>query len=47
MNSFMNENWEVIFTELRSALERAFGNVFLEYAKVIFDQVPYNDIFLQ
>jgi hypothetical protein len=47
MNSFMNENWDVIFTELRPSLERVFGNVFLEYSKGIFDQIPYNEIFLQ
>jgi hypothetical protein len=46
MNTFMNENWEVIFNELRPALEKAFGNVFLDYSRIIFDNVPYNDIFL-
>ncbi|XP_021929744.1 protein takeout-like [Zootermopsis nevadensis] len=46
MNTFLNENWEVIFTELRPALERAFGNVFLEYSRNIFNNVPFNNIFL-
>lgn len=47
MNNVINENWDVIFNELRPGLEVAFGNVFLEYSKGIFDKVPFNDIFLQ
>jgi hypothetical protein len=46
MNTFMNENWEVIFNEMRPAMEKAFGNVFLDYSRLIFDNVPYNEIFL-
>lgn len=47
MNKVINENWELIFKELRPALEKAFGDVFLEYAKGIFDKVPFYDIFLK
>ncbi|XP_069683452.1 protein takeout-like isoform X1 [Periplaneta americana] len=46
MNKVLNENHEVIFNELRSSLEKAFGNVFLEYSKGIFHNVPFNSIFL-
>jgi hypothetical protein len=45
MNKVINENWELIFQELRPALEKAFGDVFLEYAKGIFDNVPFDNIF--
>lgn len=47
LNKVMNENWELIFNELRPALEKAFGEVFLKYTKGIFDKVAYNDIFLE
>jgi hypothetical protein len=47
MNQVLNENWELLFKELGAPLEKAFGDVFLEYAKAIFDKVPYNNIFLE
>jgi hypothetical protein len=46
MNQVLNENWELLFKELRPAFEKAFGDVFLQYAKGIFDKVPVSNIFL-
>jgi len=46
MNEVLNENWELLFKELRPSFEKAFGDVFLEYAKGIFDKVPTSNIFL-
>jgi len=46
MNQVLNENWELLFKELRPSLENAFGDVFLDYAKGIFDKVPSKNIFL-
>jgi hypothetical protein len=37
----------MLFKELQSSFEKAFGEVFLDYAKGIFDKVPYNRIFLE
>jgi hypothetical protein len=46
MNQVLNDNWELLFKELRPAFVKAIAEVFLDYAKRIFDKVPYNEIFL-
>jgi hypothetical protein len=47
MNQVLNENWELLFKELRPAFEKAIAEVFLDYAKGIFDKVPYKNIFIE
>ena len=46
MNSFMNDNWEIIFQELKGAYEDTFGYVFKEITNKLFTKVPMNRIFL-
>ncbi|XP_059622686.1 protein takeout-like [Phlebotomus argentipes] len=46
MNRFMNENWELIFNELKGGYEDTFSYVFKDVTNKIFTKVPMNKIFL-
>lgn len=46
MNSFLNENWQVVFDELKSGYEESFSKVFKSFANQLFTQVPVDKIFL-
>ncbi|XP_050092101.1 protein takeout-like [Anopheles aquasalis] len=45
MNQVLNDNWEVVFQELRSAYEDTFGYIFRKISNQIFLKVPMNKIF--
>lgn len=47
MNHFLNENWEIVFNELKSGYEETFGLVFKEVTNKIFTKVPMRKIFLE
>lgn len=46
MNNFMNENWSVIFKELKSSIGGTFGAIFKEISNRIYGRVPYKNIVL-
>lgn len=45
MNLFLNENWKVIFDELKSDFQRGLGNKFREVMTKIFAKYPYAKFF--
>lgn len=45
MNNFLNENWKSMWKELRLLFEGAFGALYAQYSRRIFDKVPFDDIF--
>lgn len=47
MNSFMNENSNEIFAEMRGPFEESFGLIFQSIANRVFMRVPINEIFIQ
>ena len=46
MNNFINENWEIIFQELKPAISEALGKVLIDIVTNVFSTVPYTDLFL-
>ncbi|CAG9804152.1 unnamed protein product [Chironomus riparius] len=47
MNNFINENWEIIFQELKPAISEALGKVLIDIVTNFFASVPYTDLFLE
>ena len=45
LNVFINENWEVLYDELRPAFEEAINAIFRDIVDKVVAKVPYNDIF--
>lgn len=45
MNTFLNENWEIVFNELKSGYEDTFGYVFKDISNKLFSKVPMRKIF--
>ena len=46
MNNFLNENWQVIYKELKSSIGDTFGAIFKDISNRIYSRVPYNKIVL-
>ncbi|XP_058060766.1 protein takeout-like [Anopheles bellator] len=46
MNMFLNENWQDILKELKPAIISSFAKVFRAIITNVFDNVPYNELFL-
>ncbi|XP_015108836.1 protein takeout-like isoform X2 [Diachasma alloeum] len=44
MNTFLNENADLLFKELQASYEETFGLVFAQMANEIFTRVPFNKI---
>lgn len=44
--SFLNENSDLVFNELKDSYEKALSSVFQDITNKIFDKVPMNKIFL-
>lgn len=47
MNVFLNENSQAIFKETAPAIEKAFGDKFLEIIRDVFSKHPYAKFFAQ
>ncbi|KAG5681947.1 hypothetical protein PVAND_011348 [Polypedilum vanderplanki] len=47
MNQFVNENWEIIFQELRPAITEALTKVVSGIVDSVFQTVPYKSLFLE
>lgn len=47
MNNFMNENWKIIFQELKPAISGALGKIIRDILENVFMTVSYEDLFLQ
>lgn len=45
MNRFMNDNWELIFNELKGGYEETLSYVFKEVTNKLFSKVPMDQIF--
>ncbi|XP_052871240.1 protein takeout-like [Anopheles cruzii] len=45
MNQVLNDNWEVVFGELRNSYEETFGYIFKKISNQIFLKVPMNKVF--
>lgn len=46
MNQFLNDNWEDILKELKPAIIGSFTNIFRAIIVNVFENVPYNELFL-
>ncbi|XP_062125363.1 circadian clock-controlled protein daywake-like [Drosophila sulfurigaster albostrigata] len=46
INTIFNENWSEIWKELENPILLIFTNVFLSMLRSIFDNVPYDDLFI-
>ena len=44
-NAFMNENWMVIFEEIKETLYKVFGEIVKNLLNNIFKRVPYAEMF--
>lgn len=47
INRVINENWDVVFTDVRDGYEKSFGLIFKDLANRVFTRVPLKDIFLE
>jgi hypothetical protein len=47
INRVMNDNWDVVFTDVREGYEKSFGLIFKDLANRVFTRVPLKDIFLE
>lgn len=46
MNKFMNDNWEIVFSNLIPGYEERFGDKFRDVSNILFSKVPVDLIFL-
>lgn len=46
INKVMNDNWKEIFHEMKPDLEKTISDVILALIKPIFDEIPYEELFL-
>lgn len=44
-NSFLNENWEDVFNELKKSVFEAFAQIVENVLNNIFQKIPYDDLF--
>lgn len=47
INKLINDEWEIIFHDLRPAIETALGAIFKDITNIIYTKVPFNDLFPQ
>ncbi|XP_075217824.1 juvenile hormone binding protein 12 [Lycorma delicatula] len=47
MNKFMNDNWQIMFNELKGPFQVAFGEVFKEISNRLFSKIPFDNIFIK
>jgi hypothetical protein len=47
MNQFVNDNWEIIFQELRPAITDALATVVQGVLDKVYQSVPYKTLFLE
>lgn len=45
MNGFLNENWKLLYDELRHDIQRGLADNFHEFIAKIFDKYPYSKFF--
>lgn len=46
MNNFLNENWSIIYKELKPSIADTFGAIFKEISNRIYSRIPYKNIVL-
>lgn len=46
MNKFLNENWEVIFDEMKPVIDEAIGEIVKNIINNVFAKIPYKDLFI-
>lgn len=46
MNAFINDNWEIIFQELKPAITNTLSKIVAKIIDSVFDAVPYRKLFL-
>lgn len=47
MNQFLNQNWNVLLTELKPALTEAMSQILQNVINGPFSKIPYNELFLE
>lgn len=47
MNNFINENWEIIFQELKPAISNTLAKIITGFVDGIFDTIPYRKLFIK
>uniref|UniRef100_A0A1B0DRJ4 Uncharacterized protein n=2 Tax=Phlebotomus papatasi TaxID=29031 RepID=A0A1B0DRJ4_PHLPP len=47
MNQFLNQNWNVLLTELKPALTEAMSQILQNVISGPFSKIPYNELFLE
>lgn len=45
MDIFFNDNWEIVWSELRPIIEDAFAQIFTQIINNVFSIRPYYDLF--
>jgi len=46
LNVFLNENWELLFEELKPSFEDALGQIFKDITHRVFSKLPLHKIFI-
>ena len=46
MNRFLNDNWDTVFNELKVGYAKSFGIIFRDISNKLFEQIPFDSIFL-
>jgi len=46
MNRFLNDNWELVFNELKIGYAKSFGKIFRNISNKLFEKIPFDSIFL-
>lgn len=44
-NQFLNDNWELLYNELKDNFYRIYGNMIKKTLTEMFDNIPYRDLF--
>lgn len=44
-NAFLNENWQIIFQELKPAIRQTFMDILTTLINSILDKLPYDEMF--
>ncbi|CAG9767803.1 unnamed protein product [Ceutorhynchus assimilis] len=47
INKVLNDEWQAMWTDVKSEVEKGYGKIFRDYAQVFFDKVPSDQIFIK
>lgn len=47
MNLFLNQNWQLVLDELKKPISASFSKIFKESLNLVFNKIPYNELFIE